>query len=423
MAKLEHDRINLGRVAQQLEDAKTTHAEGNVTFEAFGMNEAAIILSSCVTFSAPIPAREKEHIIHQAIFDAGRAGTITKQTIERHVAQLEKKYLQQPFAPYVLATSLSIRTWPWRLPERINISGATIRFSRELPKRFDRSALATKFPADFADAEPKDFVITRVSVSARSTDEAADNAFDALDLLRGIWNLSLNRTILTRLFTGRPRPVNRVLLGPVHTLHHPDGKIATQTYWFDPFYRPVEAAHLHDPEWSRVEADAKAIRTRLARVPYAADLRDIIIRYTRTLDSADFERAFLKLWTLLEALTDATASKGYDTTIKRALFIWKDSELTRPVLEHLRTYRNANVHSGYYSHQVESFTLQLKRYVEELLLFHLFARPAFASLHAAGEYFELPRDPDLLRNRIDLLERALRFRKQKPRRKPRKNRR
>jgi hypothetical protein len=310
---------------------------------------------------------------------------------------------------------MSVRAWPWRLPERVRIDDATITFARQLPKRFDRSSLAKNFPDTFRDPDPSDFASVRIRLSARSTDEAGEAAFDAIDLLRGIWNFNLNRPTISRWFTGRPHPVNLIRLGPVHTLHQPDGALAQQTFWYDPFYTPGEPARISDDKWTYIFTNTAAIRRRLAALPYSAAIRDVFIRYTRALDSSDFEKAFLKLWNLLETLTDTAAGESYDKTIRRALYIWRDAEWEGAVLHHLRTCRNASVHSGYSTDRAEKYVYQLKRYVEELIIFHLTARPVFGTIRVMAEYFELPRDPDTLRKKIALFERALRFRRAKPR--------
>ena len=167
--------------------------------------------------------------------------------------------------------------------------------------------------------------------------EAADKAFDAIDFLRSIWNLALNYNYLSRLLSSGTRPINRIRLGPIHTLHHPTGKPAAQIYWYDPFYVAGEAERINDDEWKRIDRTARVIRKRLAKLPYASAMRDVLIRYVRALDTSDFEKAFLKLWQILEVLTDTSTSQGYNLTIKRALFIWKDDEMVKAVLEHLRT--------------------------------------------------------------------------------------
>lgn len=417
MARLVHTHIDLGKIAQHLEEAKTQGANGGVSFDAFAADDAIAVLISCVEFSGKVPDRERQRIVHSAVFEAGRRGVITKQSLEREIGHLERSYLSQPPQPYVLATTISVGTWRWELPRTVKLDGTTITFAPQRPKHFNRDPVVEEFPREFRDADPKDFASVRIRVSARSANEAVETAFDTLDFLRGIWNYILNRPTLGRFFTGRPQPINSVRLGPIHTLHHPNGTVVKHIYWYDPFYMAAEPERISDQQSAVLQRDTAAIRRLLAQLPYGQTMRDVFIRYARALDTADFDKAFLKLWQLLELLTDTSAGEGYEKTIRRALFIWKEVDRDRAVLEHLRTYRNASVHSGFSTDQTEKYTFQLKRYVEELIVFHLTAKPSFKTLHDIGQYFDLPRDPDTLRNKIDLFERALRFRRGKPRKK------
>lgn len=138
MARLEHKNIDLDHIAERLERAKTAGQNGNVSFDGFIADEVTAILTSCVQFEAKIPELQRKRILHHAAFEAGKRGVITRHSLLRALTHLEREYLAQPVAPYVLVTTLSVRTWPWRLPERIRIDGTTITFSRQLPKRFDR---------------------------------------------------------------------------------------------------------------------------------------------------------------------------------------------------------------------------------------------------------------------------------------------
>ncbi len=68
----------------------------------------------------------------------------------------------------------------------------------------------------------------RVSVRARSEHEAYEKATGALDLLRGIWNLRLNSA--ARSSSGKRKPVNVLQLGPLHSLHEPNGELASYRF-------------------------------------------------------------------------------------------------------------------------------------------------------------------------------------------------
>jgi hypothetical protein len=80
------------------------------------------------------------------------------------------------------------------------------------------------------------------------------------------------------------------------------------------------------------------------------------------------------------------------------------------LLEHLRYYRNQLVHHGASQSESETYTLQLKDFVEALLYYHLVWRGRFQTLAQAGEYLDLPIDVDELKRRLRLFKAAVKFR-------------
>jgi len=152
------------------------------------------------------------------------------------------------------------------------------------------------------------------------------------------------------------------------------------------------------------------MRKYLSKSHYREDLEDAIRRYTRVLDSREWNSAFVQIWSLLEYLT-ATSEDPNKVTLKRALSLsHKDErEFHRQVLKHLMTYRNRTVHAGYTSEAIETHLYQLKRYVERVLLFHIYSAPDFASIGKAAEFMHLPPELPELRRKRWLIERAIRY--------------
>ena len=63
-----------------------------------------------------------------------------------------------------------------------------------------------------------------------------------MDLLRGMWNLRLNSA--ARSSSGKRKPVNVLQLGPLHSLHEPNGELATDRYWYDANYEAARIGSL-----------------------------------------------------------------------------------------------------------------------------------------------------------------------------------
>ena len=145
------------------------------------------------------------------------------------------------------------------------------------------------------------------------------------------------------------------------------------------------------PETALGDAERRIVR-RMNKHPYREALERVFLRYTRALDSADFESVFLKLWSLMEHLTDA-AGQNYDDVVKRALFLFSDRKLTRQLLEHLRDQRNAIVHDEGTDTDVERLAFQAKRIVEALMRFHLNTGRHYESIAEAATILSQPCSP------------------------------
>lgn len=156
--------------------------------------------------------------------------------------------------------------------------------------------------ATYAGGElPERYTAVRISTRGRSEYEALEAALDAMDLLRGMWNLRLGS--LARMSGGRPEPANRLVLGPVRTLHEPNGTLTEGLFWYESNYLgPVRLRTPRVP-WGEVREFERTIRGQLSKCSYREKLEDLIRQYTRTLDSRDWNGDFIRLWGVLEQLT------------------------------------------------------------------------------------------------------------------------
>lgn len=232
---------------------------------------------------------------------------------------------------------------------------------------------------------------------------------DRIDLIRGIWNLFFNLKAKYRVSSGRAKPVNNILLGPIHTLHYPDGGAATTNYWYDVGYcGPQNLFDIRKDKKQLSKFESK-IRDMLKKHYYKKTISELVIRYCRALDDPNLSSCFLGLWSVLEGLT-ASGNDRYDVTIRRAAFIWEDPNYHKQILQNLRMYRNIHVHLGSHSDRVESYVFQLKNYVEQLLLFHIGNKLGFRDLKETSQFLDLPFDSSDVKNKRKMLDKAWKFR-------------
>jgi hypothetical protein len=377
-------------------------------FKAAPYEDYVTVLHTSLIFKDVIPEVERRRIISLSIRSVATRGSISAKALIAEISKEENSYFALPLKKFALASSLSIH-----YDQNLNptsISGASIRFDSRLPNRFVQKPLLDKAHRWVFGKLPTNYCSVRVFLSARCEHEAAENALNALDLLRGFWNLLINNSIGLPFHSGSRKPLNKILPGPIHTLHEPSGKLATaDSLWYEAEYvGPVELYGARN-ELSELRKFEKWIRGRLRRVAYPDLIEHAIRRYLRSLDSRDFKKAFLEQWAVLESLTASTMDR-YDVTIRRALSLWSPTDFHRQILEHLREFRNKAVHAGETNEEVEVLLSQLRRYVEALIFFHVNNRFNFGSLDETREFLDLPSDTSFLRHRKRLLEKGLKFR-------------
>ncbi len=398
------DKFDLHLLAERLEEIKKVDEDGNVRF-VFPFPDIISVLQSSQNFEG-IPEVERMRITLEAVRKAASRGKITRNTLLEEINRAKTNFLKTPPKPFILAMSLSV-DYSERIKKTV-IDGNTVTIAKNLPRHFDQNIIQKLIQSCVPEAQPKNFSATKVRVLARNTNEAFESGLETIDYIRGIWNFIINRKTIARISTGRLKPINLIRLGPVCTLHHANGKLACKTFWYEQQFYNKDSKSINQNDWARIRKEENSIRNRIKKIPYGNELKTIFVRYSHSLDSTDYESCYLKLWSLLETLTD-TVGGSYDKTIKRTTFIYKDKEFHRQILEHLRSYRNLSVHADQSSEQIETFVFQLKRYVEDLMNFHLYSRANFKSIYESGNFMDLPGDISDLKNKISLYKKALKF--------------
>ncbi len=341
---------NIDLLARKLEDAKRS-SSGLITFEGTAPDDAVPVLLSALHLSAEVPETQRIRILYETIFIVGAAGKITKSALLAEIGRRESSYLRAQERPFTVATTLSIRYFD-QFP-RARFRGCYITPSRRLPELFRREhegAVRQQLGLRREELPTTGFgtkahTAVRATVRARTEHEAALAAVDALTLLRGLWNLFLNLRRQGPPLAPVPRkPVNRVLLGPAHTVHESDGNLATPAVWFETSFQRTVKPYKAALVWPAMKGFELDVRTILSRARYPQDLERAIRRYTEALDLTDWNASFVQLWSLLEYLTGS--GHHYDKTIKRILFVCRPEErdFHREILKHLRDYRNTTVH-------------------------------------------------------------------------------
>lgn len=396
-------------ITQRIEKTKSITTDGSTSFSGFEHTDNVAILTSMLNLNREIPEVECSKIINKAIFIAGAKGAISSESILREVSSLESAYLGQSMQPFRLITSLSL-VLPLS-PKIFNIGASRISIGWRANRKtaMARSEVIQSARSTVSGDLPSLYTPVAITVTARSKNEAATKALDDLDLLRAIWNLWKNRAYKTRISSGARSPVNAIILGPIHTLHKLNGERATDAWWYEPGYRgPINV-------WRDASCVpsmfifTKSFRNRLRNLPYQEEIVSALIRYTRALDSRDWNYTFLQLWSVLEQLTGTTQQESHKVTVKRASFVFADTDYALQTLLHLRAYRNKSIHTGAEAENVEPLMYQLKQVIEALLIFHAGRSGKFQTMTEAAEFMDSPSDRASVDAKISKLQAVRKF--------------
>ena len=401
------------RLLALIENAKVVDETGKVSFQAdFRFSGWQILLEASLQFHSEVPEIERKRIVWRSLNDAGTIGTIEKGTFLQQSTKNQSAYLSRPPQRYVLLTEISMQA-DNTLPGG-RLGQTTVAFPKSIPPAFNsaRSKMMDLASASLFGKPPTNYKWVRVSTWARSIDAAATISLDSLNLLRGIWNLFVNLSPQgqnRQTISGPREPVNSIVLGPLHTVHLPSGRIEGDVWWYEPDYcgsiRPLTLGQ-HSGELGKF---VRYVRKKLSLVPYREQLEEMIRQYGHALDGRDWNSSFLHLWQVLESTTD-TIQEKYAVTVKRAAFVNTEYEFHQSLLDGLRVMRNRLVHSGERTPAIEYHLFRLKTYVENLLLFHLNFAGTFPSLKHVGEFLSLPPDLVELRRKVIIYRKGIDFR-------------
>lgn len=362
-------------------------------------------LVSAAEWPKDVPGSERLGMVRECVAPKKTGGPPTPEEALKRLDRLQRNYLARPWLEYVLVTSLSLVSH-LRIRKRV-ARNAEARFAVQLPRAYREELGAPEAQRHGIPKDPVEYKKVEVRTRARTPEEARLRLFEALDLIRGIWNYGLGYNRMRMTFAGfKNKPFNEILLGPRFAVYEGDSHEPTERGSASLYSaRVVGTAQ----QWQVVKDHESRIRRALRRIKYSEQLERAVVRFCRALDERDLDASLLKLWTVLEMLTCSSGGR-HDQLVKRVSALWNDEEPHRSNLQHLRDQRNQIAHEGEGSDFSEAQVGQLRFYAQQLFIYHFSQGHKFGSLGEAGEVLDLPTQLDRLKREIELRKVAVAIR-------------
>lgn len=400
---MKRDEANaaISAVLDRITQEKVIDADGKVSFHGWAINDYLAVLNGLDLISSATPQSEHRRIVWSAVVACARLKKPTPSRLRGEIAREEREFQQRPLVRRLILTSVSIRDGG--LFHRVVRERATIRVRSRLPAFWLRErdrAISMSGTGDDTNI-PMSFSTVTVSAQGRTDSECVDIALSELSVVRSIWNLYFNRQRSARMsHGGRRKPINEILLGPVHTLHRPTGHSAKDAHWYEPEFRASIVPKEIGRDAATLLKFEKNVIGLLRTCRYREEVERALRRYAHALDDFDWHRAFVNLWGALEQLTGT----GFDdsrATIRRAAapFVG-DFKYAEHRLNMLRNLRNRHVHADHQSDEIEAYLFMVKKHVEVLIEFHLAAGLRVDTMKEAAEFLELGNDLAVVNGRL-----------------------
>jgi hypothetical protein len=251
-----------------------------------------------------------------------------------------------------------------------------------------------------------------VHVEAHSFEHANEQATNVLDLLRGILNLIVNSSRSINPFARlmKPHAVNRFRLGPYRTIHHPDGSLASQMFWYEPRW-------IHDQESVKFAGTAESAKANILKWwkktqsnPLRDNITEGLLRYCRALDQHDTDAALLGLWSALEYLT-GTQKEKYDVTVSRITRLFKDHPHARQIALHVKLRRNSTIHAARSpaNDEADTVIMQAETLVREIIVFYMKNGKVFRDQQELIDFLDLSMDLQALFRRKEIIGHFIKY--------------
>lgn len=376
----------------------------------YDFHDAMASLSTMVSFPEKTKSLHKEEIISKAIHEVAKLGELTKDKVLVEMKKLAKEQLSVKEQSFHVLTSISLRKPYLEFPfenKKLQIHILDAGYPDKYTGREDiiRENQHYGFQDNY-----RNYANVIIQVKAKSEREAMLEALDFIDLQRSVWCLLANYSV--EYFTSDTwQPINKIRLGQLHTLHRENGALINENFfWYEPnfikraLYFPENTAAFN----SHIGLWGEGIKS-IKNVSYRKSIYEALIRYVRALDERDPSIAMVKLWGALESLIVLSQNAQYELIIRRVSYLFAEREYHQQVLEHLREYRNSNIHSGEEGGNPRNCCYQMQYYFKRLITFHLAHGKDFSNLDEANSFLDLPANRETLLKRKKLIEKAIKF--------------
>ncbi|MFK3945671.1 hypothetical protein [Pseudomonas fulva] len=396
-------------ILNRLKQCSMLNEAGELSWNGFEKFELDSVLFTMLDFEKNVSYHTAKRTMSSALNSWALAKGESAEQFMAHLQREVVSYKKLPLQEFVLVTSVSLDGgFPY---QRIELGSCVIESCPNgLPDEFSSREVHNDRWKKTSPPMPANYCPILVKFSAKNYMDGVEKALYELDFVRGIFSLDTNSGLEWSLGGHINRsPLNKITLGGMHSLHNVDGSIYDKNiYWYEADFEERKV-HVISPErLTRARDFYDFVTASLETHGDRHIIKDSIVRYVRAYDLSDRNSTVQRAWATIESIL-APDENNADKIVSRCSFLYADREYYRQILEHVKEYRNRNVHQAHSIDDPSPHCYQLQMFYRQSLIFHLREAKNFESLGEANKFLDSSDSIPELKRRKELLEKAIQF--------------
>jgi len=215
-------------------------------------------------------------------------------------------------------------------------------FLRTVLSQREQQRIAPDVEHDLPNYDHPELPLTVATLLAVSAADAYEKADAQLGVELGVISAISSRG--QSIIPQTPRtPVATTLIAPQVSVHHLDGSLATETFWYDPWSSRTKYKRPDASKIIELKARVDRIRMAVRRLPWRKTAEEILRRHYRAFRNTDPKLAFFECWQMLEVF-GGDHQTNYEKLTRRAAAFFDQHELQNQIGHHLAFRRNQFSH-------------------------------------------------------------------------------
>lgn len=327
-------------------------------------------LADNLEFKQKIASRDKSSLIMEAISDSAKKQfPISKDLLLNEIKKKVKNLNKIPEKEFIFLQQINLSC-------KVNINQVKLnnyisfKFLKKLPNKWE-GCVHQKKHKDFFNPLllPENCQWVKSTIKSKNVSTAFEIADDNLFFLIGMWNLFLSQKN-TYQINGRPKPLGKILAGPISYCILSDGTFENSFHCDDNYNGDFPIQTISDEDLKNVRYNQRLILKQLQKSgnDMSKLIKEQITALGKALNVSNQSLLLIKLWAILEKVANVTSGTGHEKIYKRLSTLFNNKDIVKEKMEKIAYSRHKTAHGISLDDNIQIALNTLKGYCITILV-------------------------------------------------------